>query len=496
MLVDIGGIDMLKFIKKIFKKESKKGNRTNQHVQEVVKKTGWTYEHARQQMLLAKEKTGMKFKDYNKYDFHLIPEEKQVEAYKEVLEKKALRKQEKEDCINHTMEQTGWSREVALAHIKDTKERLNITYKQYTKYELFNVEKDKQAEQFALLVQKEKEEKKLEKERRKEEEAQKKLEACVETVLERTDWSYETAKEKVIDACERTGCTPKEYLMYKFYERTPEEQATFYLAGHQKALHVKYAASDEFVKLIRDKEKTNHFFSEYVRRPWCVNQEISFEEFKELFKNSSRVIFKPVGGHCGYGIEAFYIDETTIQEVYDKLATYPRGVVEEYVVQHSEMSRLNPYSVNSLRFVTFSSNTENVGNTGKKLDVAYSIVRIGRDGSIVDNLHSGGMVASVNLETGMLDTHGADHKNNVYITHPDTGTVIKGFKVPYFKEALEMVKDAIATKEVAGYLGWDIAISENGPMLLEVNNRPGADGLSTAYAQEGIGMKHVMDKYL
>ena len=64
------------------------------------------------------------------------------------------------------------------------------------------------------------------------------------------------------------------------------------------------------------------------------------------------------------------------------------------------------------------------------------------------------------------------------------------------EEALEMVKDAIATKEVAGYLGWDIAISENGPMLLEVNNRPGADGLSTAYAQEGIGMKHVMDKYL
>ncbi|MBR5020959.1 MAG: hypothetical protein IKY17_04955, partial [Oscillospiraceae bacterium] len=51
-------------------------------------------------------------------------------------------------------------------------------------------------------------------------------------------------------------------------------------------------------------------------------------------------------------------------------------------------------------------------------------------------------------------------------------------------------------RKVEGYIGWDIAISENGPMLLEVNDRPGSDGLQTAPAQAKMGMKFLMEKYM
>ena len=338
--------------------------------------------------------------------------------------------------------------------------------------------------------------KKLDKAARKEAAYQKKVDNSVKKVMERTGWDYESTKAKLLATIERTGCTPTEFFLYRFYELTEEQQDTYYIAKYQKIFQKKYGVDKDFVALLYDKERTNNHFAEYVRRPWCVNTKVTFEQFSETFKDTTRVMYKPIAGHRGYGVEAIYLTPETMKEIYDRLATYPEGVVEAFIKQHPEMCKLSPTSVNSLRFVTFSSNTKPVTADGKMMDIAYSIVRFGREGAIVDNLHSGGMVANVDLETGCLSTDGADRNGDLWVDHPDTGVTIKGFKVPYFEEAREMVKEAIATRKVEGYIGWDIAISENGPMLLEVNDRPGSDGLQTAPAQAKMGMKFLMDKYM
>lgn len=338
--------------------------------------------------------------------------------------------------------------------------------------------------------------KKMDKAARKEAAYQKKVEASVKKVMERTGWDYESTKAKLLATIARTGCTPTEFFLYRFYELTEAEQDTYYIAKYQKLFQKKYGTNKDFVSLLYDKERTNNYFAEYVRRPWCVNTKVTFEQFNETFKNTDRIMYKPIAGHRGYGVEAIYLTGENMKEVYDRLATYPEGVVEAFIKQHPEMCKLSPTSVNSLRFVTFSSNTKPVTPDGKMVDIAYSIVRFGREGAIVDNLHSGGMVANVDLETGCLSTDGADRNGDLWITHPDTHVTIKGFKVPYFEEARAMVMDAITTRKVEGYIGWDIAISESGPMLLEVNDRPGSDGLQTAPAQEKKGMKYLMDKYM
>lgn len=325
---------------------------------------------------------------------------------------------------------------------------------------------------------------------------QKKVDLNVARVMERTGWDHDTTEAKLLETCKRSGCTPTEFFLYRFYELTEQEQDTYYIAKYQKLFQKKYGVDKEFVDLLYDKERTNNYFAEYVRRPWCVNTKVTCEQFCQIFQNTDRVIYKPIAGHRGYGVEAISLTPENLKEVYERLSTYPEGVVEAFIKQHPVMNQLCPSSVNSLRFVTFSSNTTPVTADGKMMDIAYSIVRIGRVGSIVDNLHSGGMVANVDLETGTLATDGADRNGDLFVTHPDTQTVIKGFKVPYFEEARQMVLDAVATRKVQGYIGWDIAISEDGPMLLEVNDRPGSDGLQTAYAQEKKGMKYLMEKYM
>lgn len=326
---------------------------------------------------------------------------------------------------------------------------------------------------------------------------EKELSENIKKVVKITGQTEEEAKEKFEKAKKLTGCAPKEYFLYKFYELSDEEQDKFFLVSHSRQIRKKFDTDMDFFHLLSDKARTNIYFSEFIRRPWCVNTNVDFEEFKTIFKDSPRVIYKPLSGHCGYGVKAFDLsNDAAMEESYNEISTCPNGVVEEYIVQHPDMMKLAPSSVNSLRIVTISSNKKKIFDDGKTYDIVYAGLRIGQGKSIVDNFHSGGMVANVDLETGVIINNAADQNGNVFVRHPDTDMPIKGFKIPYFEEAVNMVKEAIEKNKIEGYIGWDIAISEKGPMFLEVNAAPGVVILQTAAAQEGKGMKYLMEKYI
>ena len=74
----------------------------------------------------------------------------------------------------------------------------------------------------------------------------------------------------------------------------------------------------------------------------------------------------------------------------------------------------------------------------------------------------------------------------MYATHPDTGFRFAGFEVPYFPEVLAAAKNA-AAHVPHELIGWDIAVTEAGPVIIEGNTvpesadhgdraRPGHDG--------------------
>jgi len=107
----------------------------------------------------------------------------------------------------------------------------------------------------------------------------KKVTLTVEKVMAKTGCSFAEAEAAFWAAEERTGCTPKEYYLYRMYEMTPEEQDTVLVASIQKHLQKKFGTNKDFVDMLYDKERTNQFFAEYIRRPWCVNTKVSYEEF-------------------------------------------------------------------------------------------------------------------------------------------------------------------------------------------------------------------------
>lgn len=87
------------------------------------------------------------------------------------------------------------------------------------------------------------------------------------------------------------------------------------------------------------------------------------------------------------------------------------------------------------------------------------------------NLHQGAIGAGIDMKTGWSTN--AVIRNQVIDVHPDTNYNLSGLKLPFWKEILELAARCYDMVEL-GYLGADIVLTpDQGPILLELNARPG-----------------------
>ena len=115
--------------------------------------------------------------------------------------------------------------------------------------------------------------------------------------------------------------------------------------------------------------------------------------------------------------------------------------------------------------------------------------KIARRGAVVDNFQhgkSGNLFASIDVSTGRIErvVYGRGHRQLVNVLHPDTGRQLTGFQLPHWQAVREMVLGE-APELFPGYLcqGWDVAICENGPVLIEVNHFVGMNLLQHPYGR-------------
>ena len=186
-------------------------------------------------------------------------------------------------------------------------------------------------------------------------------------------------------------------------------------------------------------------------------------------KKYSVFMAKPVVGTCGKGIEKIDVhDYPSLDEVYAYLTGEGMNYeLEQVIKQDKTVACIYPGSINTVRIVTIvdDDNTPHI---------ICAYFRIG-NGKYVDNFNSGGMVAPVNEETGEVIDSAIDKQKMLYERHPATNEVIKGFIFPDWDKALEMVKKASLVVPEMRYIGWDVAFTSKGPILVEGNEYPGHD---------------------
>ena len=157
----------------------------------------------------------------------------------------------------------------------------------------------------------------------------------------------------------------------------------------------------------------------------------------------------------------FVKKERSMKKLYERLYSKKQFLIEETIIQHKELEKLNPYAVNSFRIVTLLKDG--------KVYILDNALRINLDKEV----SIGCQDAYVKLnENGTLASPFVDDLANIITKHPLTGQNLTKIKIPYVKEAFEMVKEAALVVPQIRYIGWDVAFTKKGPIIVEGNEYP------------------------
>ena len=102
---------------------------------------------------------------------------------------------------------------------------------------------------------------------------------------------------------------------------------------------------------------------------------------------------------------------------------------------------------------------------------------------------SQGMAVKVDVETGCVVGNALNGENQEFTHHPVTGVKFDGFRIPCFQQAKDLVLKASLESDKILVVGWDVAISEDGPVVVEGNRRP---GLGIVQQVEGRGRMDIV----
>ncbi len=282
-----------------------------------------------------------------------------------------------------------------------------------------------------------------------------------------------------------------DYKRFFFEELNAKQRKTFVTRGVNNG-YVKKLNNPAYAYIFDDKLKFNEIFKDFLGREYLDLNKASFEEFEAFAGRHPVFMAKPADGMCGQGIDKIEVKEDTdLKALYEKFKETKQLLLEEYIIQHPEMSRIYPHSVNTLRLVSVRVN----GTTY----VPYRAFRMGNNGEHVDNFKHGGIYTVLD-ENGVITKPAVDNEMDVHVyeNHPYTGEKLVGFKVPMFEKAVELVKKASELVPEIGYVGWDVCMTEKGPALIEGNQFPG-NGLyqSKVHLNEGrTGVKPMFDEII
>lgn len=235
----------------------------------------------------------------------------------------------------------------------------------------------------------------------------------------------------------------------------------------------------------------------------AANSEISYDTLlRRLLDADIRAVFaKPIEGANGVG---HFICEVTadglrhagrLYTLTDLVARmFEDELFDDYLLQpvieqHEVLRKLNAAAINTIRIDTFLLDGE-VHHDG-------AVLRIGGGNACVDNWAAGGFLAKIDLETGALAATARSkgkYGRQLIRAHPVTGVVLDGIRLPYWLDAKQLAARAARAVEPLRYVGWDIALTPQGPVLIEGNHpsdvsmlQDGVGGLGkTAFGREVI----------
>lgn len=181
-----------------------------------------------------------------------------------------------------------------------------------------------------------------------------------------------------------------------------------------------------------------------------------------LLKNKSNYFIKEIDGECASFIKKIR-DFNHFSQIKSSISK-GNYVLQKGLTQNFEMAQLYPEAINTLRIVTINNNDH--------IQVLSVLLRIGtKETGNVDNWAKGGIAIGVE-KNGFLKKYGFYKPSYGTKTsiHPDTNVVFEKFQIPNYQEALDLACKAHEKFYGIHSIGWDIALTTDGPMIIEGND--------------------------
>ncbi len=282
------------------------------------------------------------------------------------------------------------------------------------------------------------------------------------------------------------GYTPHEYITYDFPNKSHEERMTF-MSDLEGLIYAYRMNSINSIISMKDKYKSYDIFHNFYKRPVItLASSDDLPKLCDFILEHPKFVKKTIDESCGRGVELIDVSRFESPEALIKVLIKDGACVLEGLISQDEtMSRLNPSSVNTVRCMTI--------NTGSEVVIPYCFLKVGREGSFIDNGRAGGILAAIDKETGLVCSDGLDEFGRVYPEHPDNKTTFEGFQMPSWDEMLKVSGEAAKLLPEAKWIGWDLAYTPDGWVVVEAN------GLSEVIGYQAtmkIGQCSNLIKYL
>lgn len=277
-----------------------------------------------------------------------------------------------------------------------------------------------------------------------------------------------------------------DYKMFSMYLLNNKERKTILTSGKNLILTNKL---NDYSKLhiFENKNEFNEVFDDYLKRKWMFINRKNYNEFECFIKNMDYIIAKPNDNTEGKRIEKIKVGDYSIKELYNYLKDKDLLLVEEVIKQHNYLNKLYSKSINRVTVVTILYN-----------DITYIIsinLNLGNN-SIVDSLKRGGMTNKIDIETGTSLHPFCDRGLNNYYFHPVTKEKINNIKLPYINEIKSLVKDLSKIIKTVRYVNWDIAITNDGPILIGASPLPNIYYQFYVHNEDNKGIMPLIDEIL
>lgn len=255
-----------------------------------------------------------------------------------------------------------------------------------------------------------------------------------------------------------------EYFQFHFYRLPHEEKLKYAGTGYIYEYQLKMNPVSERI-LLENKLRFLSYFKSFIKHDFASIEDLENEKIaKRILQNKSgKLVLKHSSGQCGNGIEVRDATEFNPQTLIEALKKNGNDFVEEFVSQHSVLMQLSPSGLNTIRIIT-QLHKGKIHFVAARLRITIN--------STVDNMAAGNIAAPINLESGIVDGTAvySDITKQEETFHPVTKTKIVGFSLPFWQETLDMVKEAALLCQGNKSIGWDVAITDNGPELIEGNH--------------------------